>query len=62
MRCYLCKSLNNKFSDKDIENKYGFTSFTSFDTIIKLLHKRNSIIGEVIAFKITEKGIELLYE
>ena len=60
------KSLDNNYSDFEIENGCHVVRFISFESVVQTvqedLKKRGLVGDDVIGYRVTEQGVEIIYK
>lgn len=62
MEALKVKSLSPYFSDQEIKDGCHSISFCSFERVIKTVLKEENITDGPIGYRITEQGIELVWD
>lgn len=63
MATYKTKSLDkSKYTDAQIEDKCGSIGFISFERAIQETLAYNQLERKVIGYRVTDQGIEMMYE
>ncbi len=61
MKTLLVKSLDPEITTEEVQNP-GITRFTSFRTIVQNIMNDVDTDDELIGFRVTEQGVELVFQ